>query len=92
MKAEKVKEIVMYWRKTAEHDYETMLGLFRIKRYSDALFYFDKATVKLLNTFNDFNIRCRYPEYKLAFYKRCTRGYAGRQLKEMKKIYHGLEK
>jgi HEPN domain-containing protein len=34
-----VKKIVDYWRKTAEHDYKTMLCLFKGKRYSDALFF-----------------------------------------------------
>lgn len=33
------KELVKYWLKTAEHDYETMVGLYRIKRYADCLFF-----------------------------------------------------
>ncbi|OGF21124.1 hypothetical protein A2Y83_02690 [Candidatus Falkowbacteria bacterium RBG_13_39_14] len=34
-----IKKIVKYWRETAEHDYATMLGLFRIKRYSESFFF-----------------------------------------------------
>ena len=33
------KEVVIYWKKIAEHDYKTMLGLKKIKRYSDSLFF-----------------------------------------------------
>lgn len=32
--------------------------------------------IALLNSVNDFNIRSRYPEYKLLFYKTCTKKYA----------------
>ncbi len=39
MKEKEISKIVQYWTKTAEHDYETMLALFRIKRYSDSLFF-----------------------------------------------------
>ncbi|MBU4478761.1 MAG: HEPN domain-containing protein [Candidatus Omnitrophica bacterium] len=35
----KTDERVIYWLKIAEHDYETMLGLFKLKRYADSLFY-----------------------------------------------------
>lgn len=33
------KKLVDYWKKTAEHDYETMQGLFQIKRYDACLFF-----------------------------------------------------
>ena len=48
MKRQSVKKIVEYWTKTAEHDYETMLGLFRIKRYSDSLFFGHIVLEKIL--------------------------------------------
>ena len=35
----KVDKLIEYWHKTAEHDYETMVGLYRIRRYSDSLFF-----------------------------------------------------
>lgn len=106
MKETDIKKVIKYWRATAEHDYETMLGLFRIKRYSDSLFYGHivlekilkahvvKKTKKeapkihnlikllelacleigeeekdLLDLVTGFNIRSRYPDYKLLFYK-----------------------
>ena len=96
------KKLVEYWRKSAEHDYETMLGLYRIRRYSDCLFFghmvlekmfkalvvrntekdapyvhnlvslaklsgltLDKIDLALIGQINEFNIRARYPEYKL---------------------------
>lgn len=36
---------------TARHDFETMLGLFRIKRYSDSLFYGHIVLEKILKAF-----------------------------------------
>lgn len=122
-----VRKIVNYWKATAKHDYETMLGLFKIKRYSDALFYghivlekilkahvvyetkkeaprihdlvrlqelarvkMSKEQIDLLNEINDFNIRSRYPEYRLRFYKQCTEEYAENYLKKIKKLYQEL--
>lgn len=34
-----------------------------------------KDEIHFLHTVNDFNIRARYPEHKLKFYKQCTRAY-----------------
>ncbi len=48
MKKEDIKKVIEYWQKTAEHDYETMLGLFRIKRYPDCLFYGHIVLEKIL--------------------------------------------
>ena len=36
---------------------------------------FNKKSIEFLNQINDFNIRARYPEKKLAFYKKCTPKY-----------------
>lgn len=41
-------ETINYWVKTSQHDYRTMLGLFRIKRYSDTLFYGHIVLEKIL--------------------------------------------
>lgn len=46
--------------------------------------------VDLLNEINDFNIRARYPEYKLQFYKQCTKEYTDEYLKQTKKLYKEL--
>ena len=127
MKKIDIKKIVGYWQKTAKRDYETMLGLFRIKRYPESLFYghivlekilkalvvqetkeqapyihdlvrlqkivkleLSKEEISFLNKVNDFNIRARYPEYKLQFYKRCTKEYAKNYLDEIIKLYKKL--
>ena len=127
MKSADIKKLVNYWKATAEHDYETMLVLFKCKRYSDSLFFahivlekifkahvvknikrqaprihdlvrlqelaeikLSDEKVELLNEINDFNIRARYPEYKLQFYKLCTRQYANKYLNESKKLYKEL--
>lgn len=123
----KIHEIVEYWLKTAKHDYDTMQGLFKIKRYSDALFYghivlekllkahvvqvtqkqapythdlvrlqdyaklsLSEKELDLLDLVNDFNIRTRYPEYKLEFYRRCTRKYAENHLTQIVSLYKKL--
>jgi HEPN domain-containing protein len=50
----------------------------------------DKADKKLLLQVNDFNIRARYPEWKLRFYKICTRKYAQNYLNEIDNLYKKL--
>ena len=39
MTKKEIKEAIEYWRKTAERDYDTMLGLFKIERYPESLFF-----------------------------------------------------
>ena len=127
MKKENVKKVIKYWQITAEHDYDTMVGLFKIKRYSDCLFFghiilektlkglvvkkteeqapyihdlirlreiaeikLEKEEIKFLNRVNNFNIRSRYPEYKLQFYKQCTKNYTENYLGEIIKLYKKL--
>lgn len=124
---QQVRRASVYWFKTAEHDYETMQALFKIKRYSDALFYghivlekilkglvveqtlqpapyihdlvrlqqiaglgLSKEAVAILNKVNEFNIRARYPEYKLRFYKLCTKAYTQEHLDKIIELYHQL--
>jgi len=43
-----VKRQAQYWFLSSKHDYDTMLGLFQIKRYSDALFYGHLVIEKIL--------------------------------------------
>ncbi len=39
MTEKEIKNAIEYWRKTAERDYDTMLGLFKINRYPESLFF-----------------------------------------------------
>ena len=48
MKDIEPKKISSYWKKTAERDYETMCGLFKIKRFSEALFFGHIVLEKIL--------------------------------------------
>ncbi len=43
-----LQDTINYWVKTSQHDYKTMLGLFKIKRYSDTLFYGHIVLEKIL--------------------------------------------
>lgn len=39
MTEKEIKDAIEYWKKTAERDYDTMIGLFKIERYPESLFY-----------------------------------------------------
>ena len=41
----------------------------------------------LLDKINDFNIQTRYPDYKLTFYKKCTKEYANEYFCKIKELY-----
>jgi HEPN domain-containing protein len=50
-------------------------------------------TIKLqLFDINDFNIEARYPDYKLQFYKRCTKSFTARHFTAIKELYVWLKK
>ncbi len=124
MEKENIKKIIEYWKITAKHDYETMLWLFKGKRYSDSLFFghivlekilkgltaketqkeapyihnltelaelgkceLSEEEMNLLDAANKFNIKARYPEYKLHFYKQCNKEYAKNYIDKIIKLY-----
>ena len=39
-----------------------------------------------LDEVNEFNLEARYPDYKLAFYKRCTKEFTQRNFKKIKEF------
>ncbi len=127
MKKEDVKKLIEYWRTTAERDYETMLGLFKIKRYPESLFFghvvlekilkglvaeetkneapkthdlvrlaeiaklkLPDKTLEYLKIVNRFNMRTRYPDTKLEFYKCCDSEYTRNNVEKIKKLYKEL--
>ncbi len=49
-----------------------------------------KEELVFLNDVNEFNIRARYPEQKLAFYKKSTFKYTGENLNRIKNMYKDL--
>ncbi|MDO8592697.1 MAG: HEPN domain-containing protein [bacterium] len=50
----------------------------------------DKNTLNYFELVNKFNIRARYDDYKKAFYKSCTKGYAEEHVQKITKIYKEL--
>ncbi len=123
------KKIAAYWRKAAKHDYDTMLALFKLKWYSEFLFFghivlekilkacvvkktkehtpythdlvklHETAELKLstneidfLDEMNDYNIRARYPDYKLSIYKLCTQEYTKDRIDKISIRYKKLWK
>ncbi len=49
-----------------------------------------KDEIDLLDIVNDFNIRARYPEYKMQFYKQCDRKYAQNYINKITELYKKL--
>lgn len=50
----------------------------------------DKETREFLAIVNRFNMRSRYPDTKLSFYKLCTPQYAEENLNKIKQLYKEL--
>ncbi len=44
-----------------------------------------------LDEVNDFNLEARYPDYKLKFYKICTKEFTENKFKSIKKYYQWLK-
>ena len=123
------KEIVKYWIKSSDNDYETMDYLFRGNNYSWSLFvghivvekllkaYYtknidantpyihdllriaDKAKLELseeqknfLDTLTSFNIKARYDDYKLKFYKICTEKFTTIYIGKIRKFRIWIKK
>lgn len=61
MKSADIKKLINYWKATAEHDYETMLVLFKSKRYSDSLFFAHIVLEKILKAHVVKNTRKQAP-------------------------------
>jgi HEPN domain-containing protein len=49
-----------------------------------------KEDINFLAEVNKFNIKARYPDYKLAFYKTCDKKYTKDRIKKIKKLYKKL--
>ena len=49
-----------------------------------------KDEMDLLDVVNKFNIRSRYPEYKLQFYKQCDKKYTKDYIDKITKLYKKL--
>lgn len=123
------KEIIKYWIKSSDNDYETMEYLFKGKNYPWVLFvghivvekllkaYYvknndinapyvhdllriaEKAKLNLseeqknfLDTLTSFNIKARYDDYKLKFYKMCTKKFATEYIAKIKEFRIWIKK
>ncbi|MDD3487695.1 MAG: HEPN domain-containing protein [Candidatus Moranbacteria bacterium] len=50
----------------------------------------DTETRNFLDEVNKFNLKARYPEYKMNFYKKCTKEYCGKYINEIDSLYKKL--
>lgn len=127
MKRVKVKQVVNYWRTGAVRSHGTMMGLFGLKYYSEALFFghitLEKALKALvvhktgksapvthnllhlvreaefivskeeeifLNIVTGFNVKTRYPDYRLNFYKMADFNYTRDRINSITSFYEKL--
>jgi len=63
------EDLINYWLDSSNRDYITMHHLFEQKDF--------------LVTVTTFNIRARYDDYKLAFYKTCTKEFTEKWISEI---------
>ncbi len=47
--------------------------------------------IDLLDRINDFNIETRYPDYRLEFYKTCTKEFTSEYFKKAKELYTWIQ-
>ena len=52
--------------------------------------FFDEKDIDLLDDVSRFNIRARYPDVKLKFYKQCTASYTKKHFDAIKQLYQKL--
>ncbi len=52
---------------------------------------FTKTQRKNLKVITDFNLSCRYDNFKYAFYKKCTQGYTEEYFKIFERLYLWLK-
>lgn len=64
------------------HDLTRLQSLSKVSLTEDELDLLDKV--------NDFNIRARYPERKLEFYRLCTKEFTGRYITRIDTLYTKL--
>ncbi len=58
--------------------------------HEDSGLKISKEDVEFLAEVNKFNIKTRYPDYKLDFYATCDKEYTKNKIKEIKKLYKEL--
>ena len=63
-------------------------NLIRLVKISDIKL--SEKEMDLLRIVNEFNLEVRYPEYKLKFYKLCTKEYTEKYIEEIVKLYKKL--
>lgn len=51
----------------------------------------DEERKATLGIFNTFNLEARYPDYKLSFFKRCTKEFTHEQFAKVEEVYKWLQ-
>lgn len=62
-----------------------------IKLAEKANLNLDEQRKEKLDTFNDFNLETRYPDYKFSFYKRCTEQFVLEQFGHIEGVYSWIK-
>jgi HEPN domain-containing protein len=65
------------------HNLVKLAELARLDLTKEQKLFFDEV--------NDFNIETRYPDYKMDFYRRCTKSYSEKYFEKIKEHYNWLK-
>jgi HEPN domain-containing protein len=75
----------------AEHEYDLPPRTHNLVRLmQESSLDFDEETILWLDRVNDFHIEARYPDFKRAFHKLCTREFARWHLTRIKETFAWL--
>jgi len=90
MKTFDIEKTVSYWLEGAKYDMGVANAMFR----RSLPYLVEKSGVKVpekilikLREFMEFHFEGRYPDANKAFYKKCTKVYTTKKLKEIKEVF-----
>jgi HEPN domain-containing protein len=62
-----------------------------LKISEEAKLEFEEEQILFLNRVTNFNLETRYPDYKLDFFKSCTKEFAEENIKKIKGLYECIK-
>jgi HEPN domain-containing protein len=123
------KDLITYWLKSSDRDFQTMIHLFEKGDYTWSLFIghlvlekllkawyvrhidntppfihdlvrlaekaalpLDESKKDLLDSISTFNIRARYDDYKMEFYKKCSKDFTEKWIEIIKELRAWVKK
>ena len=97
-----VEKTVNYWYEGAQYDLDVLVVKTTQQHapYTHSLpllaeksgIKIPKRTTKRLARFMEFHFEARYPDEQKKFYKKCTKVFATKKMKEIREVYEWLKK